>query len=223
MRWFNTSIRWLAYGLFTLTSLWIAAHAFAYLYRAFQVGDPFAANFAVSGLDVPLHFFMAGLALALGPLQLNATVRRRWPALHRTSGWLYAAAIVIGAGAGLSLSFKAQGGLASGLGFATAALLSIAMTVRGVWLAVRGDTAGHRRWMCRSVAITFNAVTLRLMLPFGTLVLSLPFMTVYIAVAWVSWLFNLAVCELILRWPAIRARRAHGVADTHLASHPADA
>lgn len=203
-------VRWTAQSLFTLSSVAVAAYAFIYLHRAYRVGDPFAAQFAVSGWDVPLHFFAAGLALLLAPLQLSAGVRRRLPALHRTAGWLYVAAILIGGASGLSLAFNAQGGAASGIGFALLALLWPVVTVRGVLFAVAGDIARHRRWMWRSVALTFAAVTLRGMLGVGAGVLQLPFLPVYITAAWASWLLNLAVCELILRWPAWRARAVGG-------------
>lgn len=210
--------RWIAYSLFTLSSVAVAAYAFGYLYRAYNVDDPFAVQFAVSGLDVPLHFFAAGLALLLAPLQLSATVRR-WRALHRLAGWLYLSAILIGGASGLSLAFNAQGGLASGFGFALLSLLWVGVTVRGVALAVGRDLVGHRRWMCRSVALTYGAVTLRLMLGVG-MALDLSFLAVYITAAWASWLLNLAVCELILRWPAWRARGAVG---SRWASRPAGA
>ncbi|HEY6543678.1 MAG TPA: DUF2306 domain-containing protein [Dokdonella sp.] len=203
-------LRWTAQTLFTLTSVLVAAYAFTYLYRSFRVGDPFAAQFALSGWDVPLHFFGAGLALLLAPLQVAAGVRRRLPALHRTAGWLYVAAILVGGTSGLSLAFNAQGGAASGVGFALLALLWLAITVRGVLFAVAGDIARHRRWMCRSVALTFAAVTLRVMLGVGGGVLGLPFMPVYITAAWASWLINLAMCELILRWPVPRPPAAGG-------------
>ena len=213
-------LRWTAQALFTLTSVLVAAYAFTYLFRAFRTGDPFAAQFAASGWDVPLHFFGAGLALLVAPLQVAAGVRRRLPGLHRTTGWLYLAAILIGGASGLSLAFNAQGGAASGVGFALLALLWIAITVRGVSFAVAGDIVRHRRWMCRSVALTFAAVTLRVMLAVGGGVLHLPFMPVYITAAWASWLLNLAVCELMLRWPA---RHPHGAGGTRWASRPAGA
>lgn len=203
-------VRWTARFLFSLTSVAVAIYAFGYLYRSHAAGNPFAAQFAISGWDVPLHMFLAGLALLLAPLQLSAGVRRRLPALHRTAGWLYVAAILIGAPSGLSLAFHAQGGAASGVGFALLALLWPVFTLRGVVLAIAGDTAGHRRWMCRSVALTFAAVTLRVGLGVGAGVLHLPFLSVYITMAWASWLLNLAMCELILRWPSWRRARAAG-------------
>lgn len=188
-----------ATALFALLSVAVAAWAFAYLYLDIRPGDDFQARYARSGLDVPLHLFGAGLALALAPLQLAGAVRRRVPALHRIGGWLYAGGILVAGLAGLSLATKAHGGLASGSGFATLAVFWILATGNGIRHAVAGNVAAHRRWMCRSLAMTFAAVTLRLGLVFGVGVLELPFTGVYIATAWGSWTLNLAVCELWLR------------------------
>lgn len=208
--WLGRFAWWSIRAVFALTCVAVAAYAFAYLYREFRSDDPFAAQFAVSGWDVPAHFFAAGLALLLVPLQLSAKIRRRLPGLHRLGGWLYVAAVAIGAGSGLSLAQNAQGGLASQAGFTTLSLLWPLATAIGIRYAIAGDTAAHRRWMCRSIALTTGAITLRLMLGTG-LVLQWPFMQVYIAAAWLSWLFNLAVCELMLRWPAIARRIARKI------------
>src|SRR5690606_1913827 len=113
----------LAQLLFSLACLATAAYAFAYLFMAFRSGDPFAAQFAVSGMDVPAHFFGAGLALLLVPLQLSRGVRRRWPALHRLGGWLSAVAILVGGVSGLSLAQHAQSGWPSRTGFSLLSLL----------------------------------------------------------------------------------------------------
>lgn len=200
--------RGLAKALFAVLSVAVAGYAFSYLYQAFRVDDPFAAQFAVSGVDVPLHFFLAGLALLLGPLQLSGALRRRWPAAHRLCGWLYAGALLVASGSALSLALHAQGGVVARAGFVVLALLWPCVTAIGIARAVAHDFEGHRRWMCRSVALTFAAVTLRVMLGLGAGALELPFMAVYAASAWLSWLINLVVCEALLRWPAVRARRA---------------
>lgn len=185
--------------VFSLACVATAAYAFAYLYLVYRTGDPFAQQFAVSGLDVPAHFFGAGLALLLVPLQLAGGVRRRWPTLHRIGGWLSAAAILVGGLSGLSLAQHAQGGLPSRLGFGLLSLLWLAITANGIRLAVAGDIARHRRWIAYSVALTAGAVTLRLMLAVGAGVLQLPFMPVYVTAAWASWLLNLAICAGLLR------------------------
>src|SRR6185437_5002558 len=54
---------WLLRGLailaFAVLSIAVAIYAFAYLYREHSPYNRFAAQFAVSGLDVPAHFFGA--------------------------------------------------------------------------------------------------------------------------------------------------------------------
>ncbi len=199
--------------VFVLLALAVAAHAFTFLYRPFESGNIFARQFALSGIDVPLHFFIAALALVLGPVQLSATVRRRLPALHRFAGWLYALSVLVGSIAGFSLALNAQGGAWARTAFVVLALLWPCVTALGIGRAVAGDIAGHRRWMCRSVALTWSAVTLRLILGTGLAVLHLPFVPVYVAAAWLGWLINLVVCELLLRWSAMRARRKAVPAD----------
>ncbi|MEO5628162.1 MAG: DUF2306 domain-containing protein [Thermomonas sp.] len=201
-----------AKSIFTLLALAVAIYAFSFLYRPFEAGNPFAAQFAISGVDVPLHFFLGGLALALAPLQLSGGLRRRVPALHRLSGWLYVACVLIGSISAFSLALNAQGGAPSRVSFVIMALLWPFLTAIGIQRAIVGDIAGHRRWMCRSVAMTYSAVTLRLVLGIGAGALQLPFIPVYIAAAWSCWTINLAVCELLLRWPAFRARRKMPVA-----------
>lgn len=207
-RWIGNLGRWSAKAVFALLALAVAGHAFSYLYRTARAGDAFAIQFAISGLDVPVHFFLGGLALVLAPLQLSAGLRRRVPALHRLSGWLYAGSVLIGSISAFSLALNAQGGAPSRVSFVIMALLWPCLTAIGIQRAIVGDTASHRRWMCRSVALTYSAVTLRLVLGIGSGTLGLPFVPVYIAAAWLGWTINLAVCELILGWPAIRARRS---------------
>ena len=61
-----------------------------------------------------------------------------------------------------------------------------------------GDVAAHQRWMVRSVALTFAAVTLRLCIPLSV-VLGLPFEPSYQAIAWLCWVPNLMVAEWACR------------------------
>lgn len=223
----STAAAWLARSLFALSCVAIAAHAFAYLYRSHSPHDAFAEQFAVSGLDVPAHFFGAGLALLLVPLQLSPYIRRRWPALHRLGGWLYAAAVLVGGLSGLSLAPGAQGGLPSTAGFALLSLLWLGITANGIRFAILGDTARHRHWMAYSLALTTAAITLRLMLGVGAGLLQLPLLAVYVTAAWASWLFNLAVCTWLLHRQRTRldVRRfpVHGGAGTRSASRPRSA
>ena len=75
------------------------------------------------------------------------------------------------------------------------------------WRAYRSirarETAAHRRWMVRNFALAFGAVTLRLWLP-GSLFAGAPFEIAYPLVAWLCWVPNLVVAELVFN------RRPHG-------------
>lgn len=192
--------------LFVLSSALVAAYAFAFLSLPFR-GSPIEQQFAVSGADVPLHFYLAGLALLVAPLQLVAALRRRWPRLHRFIGWLYAGSVLVGSVSGFSLALHAQGGLPSRSAFVLLALLWPVVTALGIRHAIARDFARHRRWMLRSVALTYAAVTLRVVL-FGGMALGLPFLPVYIASAWLGWTINLAVVEWWLRRDGRYARPA---------------
>lgn len=216
--WIGRLTRGAAMAVFALLCAAVALYAFRYLEGNFRPGNPFDRHFAVAGLAVPAHLFGAGLALLLAPLQLSGRLRRRLPRLHRVAGWLYTAGVLIGGMGGLLLARSAHGGLASGSGFALLAVAWLVSTGLGIRHAIVGDHARHQRWMWRSVALTSSAVTLRLMLAIGQGVLHLPFVTVYIAAAWLCWTLNLAIVEGGLRWrdrivrPATERNSALGAA-----------
>ena len=192
--------------LFQALCLLAAMGAFRYLYvKAGGAPGSLGAKFAVSGWDVPAHFFSAGLALALVPLQLNSWVRRRVPRLHRIGGWLSAAVILIGGVSGLSLAVDAHGGLVTGTSFAIIALLWMVTMGNGIRHVLAGDLASHRRWMMRCIAMTSAAITLRLTQAVLMGGLHWDFEAAYPVSAWFCWPFNLLVCELLLRRGRVRS------------------
>ena len=72
--------------------------------------------------------------------------------------------------------------------------------------AVAGQYATHRRWMIRSLSLTFAAVTLRLMLPMIPLT-GLAFVEGYRAISFLCWVPNLLLAELWLRTVGNRRSR----------------
>lgn len=206
--WFPKAMRGSARLAFALLCAAVALYAFTFLSDALkpEAGNPMHARFAASGMDVPAHFFGGGLALLLAPLQMSGWLRQRFPALHRIGGGLYAGGVLVAGLAGLSLARHAQGGAATGVGFGLLAVAWLATTGLGVGHAVAGNLAQHRDWMWRSIALTASAVTLRLILGIGLGVMHLPFPLVYLVAAWGCWTFNLAACELALRWRRARVR-----------------
>jgi uncharacterized membrane protein len=199
MRVHRLPLKPIAWLLFAAGCTAIAAHAFGYLYAEINPHNPFQLSFASAGWAVPAHFFGAGLALLLAPLQVASWLRRRWPRLHRLGGWLYVSAVLIGALSALLLAPRTQGGWINGASFLLLAPLWGLATGLALLAVIRGDIAAHRRWMLRSVAMTFAAVSLRLYLLLGLAGFGWSFASSYTFATWLCWPLNLALMELWLR------------------------
>jgi uncharacterized membrane protein len=144
------------------------------------------------------HVLMASAALALMPFQFWKGLRNRRRDLHRWLGRAYVLAILAGGLSGIYMSFFAITGPVSGTGFFLLALAWLGATWVAYAKARARDIAGHQRWMIRSAALTFAAVTLRLYLATSQIT-GLPFDISYTVIAWACWVPNLIVVELWLR------------------------
>ena len=150
------------------------------------------------------HLIGAPLALALAPFQLWHGLRRKRPRLHRMLGYAYVSAVVLSGVGALAMLPQFQGTSFAAAGFAVLGVLWIGITLRGVVLARGGQMAAHRRMMLRSVALSFAAVTLRLIMA--------PLMAdgwtgleTYQITAWGAWVPNLIAVEIYLRYGSKKA------------------
>lgn len=190
------------HGALVLLSLAVAAYAvFAYalLPLGAAVHPDMRATFAAQKAVVYLHVFGSAVALALGPFQFWARLRTSRPKLHRWMGGIYlTVGVGLGGVAGLALATTAYGGMASTLGFGCLALAWL-YTANHAWGEARArNFVAHRRWMIRNFALTFAAVTLRIYLP-GSMAAGVPFEVAYPAIAWLCWVPNLIVAEVVIR------------------------
>lgn len=156
------------------------------------------------------HVVTAGTAILLGGLQLVPRIRARRE-MHRWTGRAFlglgTAAFV---GTGLPLALTAETPFAR-VGLTVPVLLWPVLAVAG-WRAIRRrDVAAHRAWMSRLYAVTFFAITARLVVPL-LLLAQLPWIiTTYdgnvarvvertVPVGqWLGWIIDLAVAEWLLR------------------------
>lgn len=145
-----------------------------------------------------IHAGFAAVALLLGPFQFigrggkNGGGRRAiW---HRFTGALYMAACLAAAPAGLVLALGTTAGPLATAGFGLLALVWFHTTAQGLRAVIGRRYAEHRRWMIRSFALTFAAVTLRLYLPIAPS-LGYDFMPAYVAISWLCWIPNLILAE----------------------------
>lgn len=196
-------------GLITLfvLSLGVAGYALV-VYGFFPLGallhPEMRATYALYPAAIYAHIFGSAIALIIGPFQFWARLRNERPQLHRWLGRCYLLiGVGIGGSAGLFMAFHAFGGLPAKLGFGVLALLWLYSGYRA-YRAIRArDIAAHRRWMLRNFALTFAAVMLRLYLP-AAVVTGTPFESAYPVIAWLCWVPNLIVAELMLSRPRWR-------------------
>jgi uncharacterized membrane protein len=167
------------------------------------VGDDVLANL-MRRPWLPIHAGFAATALLVGPFQFLPRLRARWPKLHRGVGKIYVAACLAAAPAGLLLAWGTDAGPIAQWGFGTLAVLWFGATGYAFWLATQRRFAEHRRWMIRSFAMTFAAVTLRLYLPIPPMFLHMSFIEGYRAISWFCWTSNLLVAEIFLNWTMLR-------------------
>jgi uncharacterized membrane protein len=144
------------------------------------------------------HIFLGGLALLTGFSQFYKTLRRKRLALHRALGKIYVIAVLLSGLTGLGIAFFATGGIIPSLGFAGLALLWLYTTSNAYTSIKKIDIDAHRRWMIRSYALCFAAVTLRLYLPLFTGLLSIEFIPAYRIIAWLCWVPNIIVAEIFI-------------------------
>ena len=146
-----------------------------------------------------LHIGLGALALLIGGFQFIGKLRDKFTGVHRTVGKIYIASVFVSAAAGLGIAVFADGGIAAKLGFAALALLWFYSNYRAYSAIRRVDITEHRAWMIRNYALTFAAVTLRLWLPLFLAGLRMEFNVAYPIIAWLSWVPNIIVAELIVR------------------------
>lgn len=198
-------IRRIGWWVMTVLALIIAIYAIALLFVPGMRAPFLRERFATVPLAAFLHLGGAGLALAIGPFQFNTRLRTRFLEIHRWMGRTYVICVLLGGTAALALATISQAGLPAHVGFGLLAGLWLFATGMAYRYIRAGDQVSHRRWMIRSYALTFAAVTLRIYLPLSQ-VAGMQFDPAYQTISWLCWVPNLVVAEwLILRQRALAA------------------
>lgn len=150
------------------------------------------------------HVYTSIFVLILGGVQCSGQLRQRWPDYHRYAGKVYVLLILcLAAPTGLVMGYHANGGPWSQLSFCLQAILWFWFTWRAWVLARRKDWPRHRAFMLRSFALTLSAVSLRAWKLLIVAVWAPPPMDTYRVVAWLGWVGNLLIAEMIIRRWAI--------------------
>jgi len=190
----------LTWGLVMLLSVGVGGYALVHVATGFAhmpltnpMLDPY-------GLQV--HIAASAFAMIIGAFQFLKVLRQKAPSVHRWMGRIYIAACLVGGAAGGVIALSSTAGPVAGWGFFLLAILWLFTTVMAWKSAMRRDFVVHERWMIRSFALTFAAVTLRLYLPVVS-ILGLEFLPAYRIIAWAAWVPNLIGAEI---WIAMRRK-----------------
>lgn len=144
-----------------------------------------------------VHMASSGLALVLLP----SAVACHGLNLHKVLGRSAAVLVVAGGVTALPVAMASEASWAARVGFATQAIVWLALVLAAV-RAIRGADRVRHMWLMLAVAaVASGALWLRLA-SWAAVKLGLPFETVYAAAAWLSWMLPLGAIGLIARGTA---------------------
>ena len=147
-----------------------------------------------------IHVFTSIFPLLAGLSQFSYWLLRRHRKFHRTVGYAYVLIVVFISGpASFLMGLHANGGLPARASFTLLAFLWVLFTALAWYFATKGNMAAHRAFMIRSYALTLSAITLRVYtLIFHAIEVDARPIELYITTAWLSWVPNLLIAELII-------------------------
>jgi uncharacterized membrane protein len=169
-----------------------------------------------------VHIFTATLAIVLGPLQFMAKVRAHRK-IHRIIGRVYLLGGVLPAGVTAVPVALLSGRPITQVGLTIAAVLWLVTGFLAYRAVRRRDFTAHREWMMRNYALTFLAVTSRILVPL-MLVAQIPFTPggrdAIRALApdmtpigqTLGWIINLIIVEIVIRRAPTRSLRTAAAA-----------
>ena len=196
-------MKYLSRSLFVILSVFIGLYPLCYF--VFDMSEGFFAQKGVVAGDSTwrlafyVHITFGGIALLAGFTQFFRRLRERFVKLHVSLGKIYVASVLLGGAAGLFLSLFAMGGIVAIVGFFLLGAAWLFTTAKAYGAIKKHKITEHKQWMIRSYSLCWAAVMLRLLIPSSQIFLDIEFLTAYKFIAWLCWVPNLIVAELIIR------------------------
>ncbi|WP_207625740.1 DUF2306 domain-containing protein [Niastella populi] len=157
------------------------------------------------------HVFSSVLALAAGLTQFSDVILKKYRRLHRIVGWIYAVDIlIINFPAAMIMAYYANGLLPSKIAFILLDCLWFWFTLKAVIAARNKEINKHKRFMIRSFALTFSAITLRSWKIILAGVFHPDPLTLYMIDAWMGFVPNLLLAE----WFIWRTNKKQAIAQS---------
>lgn len=159
-----------------------------------------------------IHISSSVVVLAAGLTQFSKTLMFQYPKWHQNIGKLYVFLVLFVAGpSGFVMAFYGNGGWLAQVAFVLQAVLWWGLTFMAYRTIIQGKLEAHGKYMIRSYAMTLSAISLRgatylvsawkmkhgIFCPNSDYYL-LCYPDFYILVAWLSWVGNLLLGELLI-------------------------
>jgi len=146
-----------------------------------------------------IHIVFSVIALVIGPFTLFSKFREKNINRHRMLGKIYLIGILFGSVSGLYLALFATGGLVPQFGFGFLSIFWMITAFQALSKIKHRKIYEHQKWMIRNYSLTFAAVTLRIWLVLFTVLFGFEnFNLSYVIIAWLCWVPNLIVAELLI-------------------------
>ena len=146
-----------------------------------------------------VHVYTSMLVLLAGLTQFSNKVLHQYPLIHRCSGWLYVSIVLLFSGpSGFIMSLHANGGISSQLGFILLSILWMYFTAQAIYQIKKKNIQSHKKFMIRSFALALSAITLRAWKYIIVGIFMPKPMDAYRIVAWLGWVINLIIAEIII-------------------------
>lgn len=146
-----------------------------------------------------IHVFASLFVLPVGFTQFSNYIQKRHTVWHRNIGKLYIFTILFfAAPSGFILGIHANGSWSSQLAFCLLALGWFYFTWMALVKIKAKDWQAHRDFMYRSFALTLSAITLRAWKYIIVALFHPRPMDTYRIVAWLGWVLNLIIAEIII-------------------------
>lgn len=145
-----------------------------------------------------IHVTLGGLALTIGWIQFFEKFRTSDMKMHKSIGKLYVFSVLLSAFTGMYIALFAFGGVVASLGFIGLALAWLYTTLDAYRFARVQQILQHKKMMYYSYAVTFSAVTFRILNPLLAFTLDEKVIAYQIS-AWLCWIINLLIAYLIVQ------------------------
>ena len=146
-----------------------------------------------------MHLAGGLTTVLLGPVQFLTQWRQRRLRLHRITGRLYLAGMLVAATGAIGLIATSPAPFAIRLAFSATALAWLTTGLTGLIAIRHGLVDRHRRWMVRNYAVTLAPIVFRLSLPLAIAGGLVPSPILIATLLWCSWIVPLLLCETVRR------------------------